>query len=98
MAIQEIYVDYEVSGSIHQAFVAWDDVRSGPRPGIMVGHAWGGRTEFEESKARGLAQQGYVGVAIDMYGKGIRGSSPEAGGASDTYDSGSGRGAFIENC
>ncbi|WP_439102150.1 dienelactone hydrolase family protein [Congregibacter sp.] len=77
MAIQEKYIDYTVGDRTHEAFLAWDDDHSGPRPGVMVGHAWGGRSEFEEDKARWLAGQGYAGVAIDMYGKGVRGSSPE---------------------
>ncbi|WOJ94325.1 dienelactone hydrolase family protein [Congregibacter variabilis] len=81
MAMQEMYIDYEVSGATHQAFVAWDDEHSSPRPGVMVGHAWGGRSEFEEGKAKWLAQQGYVGVAIDMYGKGVRGTSAEENAA-----------------
>ncbi|EED33148.1 dienelactone hydrolase family protein [gamma proteobacterium NOR5-3] len=81
MAMQEIYLDYDVAGATHQAFVAWDDALPGPRPGVMIAHAWGGRSEFEEDKARWLAQQGYVGVAIDMYGKGVRGSSPEENAA-----------------
>ncbi|WP_439107418.1 dienelactone hydrolase family protein [Congregibacter sp.] len=77
MAIQSTYLDYDVNGATHQAFVAWDDAYSEPRPGVLVAHAWGGRSEFEDDKARWLAGQGYVGVAIDMYGKGVRGSSPE---------------------
>lgn len=77
MAIQEFHLDYEVGGATHQAFVAWDDALEGRRPGVMVGHAWGGRSAFEEDKARWLAQRGYVGVAIDMYGKGITGASVE---------------------
>ncbi|MDP5069399.1 MAG: dienelactone hydrolase family protein, partial [Congregibacter sp.] len=81
MAMHESTIDYDVHGNTHQAFVTWDDEHPGPRPGVMVGHAWGGRSEFEEDKARWLAAQGYVGVAIDMYGKGIRGSSPEENAA-----------------
>lgn len=81
MAIQESYIDYDCHGRTHQAFMAWDDGCSGARPGVMVAHAWGGRSEFEEDKARWLASQGYVGVAIDMYGKGIRGASAEENAA-----------------
>ncbi|MFK8043489.1 dienelactone hydrolase family protein [Congregibacter sp.] len=81
MAIQENYIDYVIGGNTHQAFLAWDDESSEARPGVMVGHAWGGRSVFEEDKARWLAGQGYVGVAIDMYGKGILGSSPEENAA-----------------
>ena len=36
---------------------------------MAISHTWAGRTAFEESKAVALAQQGYVGFAIDMYGK-----------------------------
>lgn len=81
MAIQETYSDYQINSATHEAFIAWDDKLSGSRPAVMVGHAWGGRSEFEEDKARWLAQQGYVGVAIDMYGKGVRGASPEENAA-----------------
>ena len=81
MAIQESYIDYPIGDSTHQAFLAWDDAYSDARPAVMVGHAWGGRSEFEEDKARWLASHGYVGVAIDMYGKGILGSSPEENAA-----------------
>jgi dienelactone hydrolase len=77
MAIQETYVDYQHNGATHQAFMAWDDAFEGTRPGVLVAHAWAGRTEFEESRARWLASLGYVGFALDMYGKGIRGNSTE---------------------
>ncbi|MFK7831102.1 MAG: dienelactone hydrolase family protein [Congregibacter sp.] len=77
MAMQEQLISYMHNGAEHEAFMAWDDSLSGPLPGVLVSHAWGGRSEFEDSKARDLAAQGYVGFAVDMYGKGIRGSSPE---------------------
>jgi len=44
---------------------------------VAIAHAWAGRTPFEEGKARALAEQGYVGFALDMYGKGVRGTSTE---------------------
>ncbi len=46
----------------------------GPRPAVFVCHAWGGRSAFEETKARRLADLGYIGVAIDVYGVGKRGT------------------------
>lgn len=42
-----------------------------------MSHAWRGRTEFEDRRAEKLAELGYVGFALDLYGKGITGSSPE---------------------
>ncbi|MES1263940.1 MAG: dienelactone hydrolase family protein, partial [Peristeroidobacter soli] len=39
-------------------------------------HAWGGRNDFVERKARRLAWQGYACFALDNYGKGKRGATP----------------------
>jgi dienelactone hydrolase len=44
---------------------------------VLVSHAWGGRGEFECDKARALAQLGYAGFALDLYGKGVLGTDPE---------------------
>ncbi len=54
--------------------LAWDDARDSARPGILVAHTIGGRSEFEEGKARRLAELGYVALALDVYGKGTQGS------------------------
>lgn len=47
-----------------------------PAPAVLICHAWGGRSAFEEQKAAALAELGYVGVAIDLYGVGRRGTDP----------------------
>ena len=44
---------------------------------MLVAHAWGGRSDFEDGKSDGLAELGYAACALDLYGKGVRGSSPE---------------------
>lgn len=76
MAIQTRMVDYQHGDITLQAEMAWDD-DLGPRPAVLVAPTWAGRTEFEGSKARMLAGLGYVGFAIDMYGKGITGAGAE---------------------
>ena len=55
------------------AFVAFPE-GEGPHPAVLVCHTWGGRSPFEEGKAVMLAELGYVGVAIDLYGVGRRGT------------------------
>ncbi|MEM9396469.1 MAG: dienelactone hydrolase family protein [Pseudomonadota bacterium] len=80
MAIQEQYLDYELDGKTYEAYVAWEDSRASA-PGVLVSHAWAGRGDFENKAARWLASKGYVGFALDMYGKGIRGSSTEENSA-----------------
>ncbi|CCD73621.1 Dienelactone hydrolase domain-containing protein [Caenorhabditis elegans] len=40
------------------------------RPAVIIFHAFTGRTEFDNQKARDLAKLGYVAFAADTYGKG----------------------------
>ena len=77
MAIQTRHIAYQHAGQTYEGMLAWDDAATGPRPGVAVAHTWAGRSEFEEQKARELAQQGYVGFALDMFGKGVRGEGAE---------------------
>lgn len=58
-------------------FLAYDDSKSTPRPAVIVAHDWSGRNEFACKKAQMLAQMGYVGFALDMYGQGKLGSTQE---------------------
>ena len=81
LGIQTRLVEYLDGDTFLEGLLAWDDANNGPRPGILVSHAWNGRCEFEEEKACRLAELGYVGFALDMYGKGIRGSNPEENSA-----------------
>ena len=64
-------VDYQDGGTTLQAAVAYPS--SGPAPAVLVAHAWAGRGEGEHDVARRLAELGYVGVAIDVFGKGVVG-------------------------
>ena len=75
--IKERLVEYQHNGVTLEGLLAYDDSLTGPRPGILVSHAWGGRAEFECNKARALAELGYAGFALDLYGKGVLGSNPE---------------------
>lgn len=75
--IKERLVEYQHNGSTLEGLLAYDDSITGPSPGVLVSHAWGGRGEFECNKARALAELGYVGFALDLYGKGVLGSNPE---------------------
>ncbi len=42
---------------------------------MLVWHAWAGQGEFEQERAAQLAELGYVGIAMDVYGKGKRGGN-----------------------
>ncbi|MEJ2532157.1 MAG: dienelactone hydrolase family protein [Halioglobus sp.] len=81
MTIRTRLVDYTHGDQPFEGFLAWDDAVGSPRPAVAIAHAWGGRSAFEEGRAIRLAEQGYVGFAIDIYGKGVRGSNPEENAA-----------------
>lgn len=65
-------VPYSEGGQAFDAFVARPS-GEGSRPAVMICHAWGGRDDLMEQKAKALADLGYIGVAIDLYGIGKRG-------------------------
>ncbi len=75
MTLHTETVEYQHDGTVLEAFIAWDDATNEPRPGVLVSHAWAGRSAFEQSKAEELARLGYVGFALDLYGKGVQGNS-----------------------
>ncbi|MEC7303166.1 MAG: dienelactone hydrolase family protein [Pseudomonadota bacterium] len=77
MAVQTRTIDYTDGGTGLEGYFAWDDVVSGARPGVLVVHAWAGRSPFEEEVARKLAALGYAALAMDVYGKGVLGGGPE---------------------
>lgn len=81
MSLQHRLVDYTDGDSVFEGRIVWDDSFLGPRPGVLVAHAWGGRSGYEDGKADGLARLGYAAFALDLYGKGVRGSNPEENGA-----------------
>jgi len=81
MAIISNTVAYLDNGVVLEACFAFDDAFSDRRPAVLINHAWGGRDAFVAGKARQLAELGYVGFALDMYGKGILGATPDENAA-----------------
>ena len=73
-------IDYEANGVKLKGFVAWDANQPGPRPGVMVVHEWWGQTDYIRSRARMLAELGYTGFAVDMYGNGKTATHPDEAG------------------
>jgi dienelactone hydrolase len=80
MAIRDRLIDYSHGATALEGYLAWDDITTAPRAGVLIVHAWAGRSPFEEEVARKLAGLGYVGLAMDVYGKGVLGSSPDENG------------------
>ena len=81
MGLQHRLIEYRDGDTLLEGRLAVDDGYSGPRPGILIAHAWSGRSDYEDGKADALARMGYAAFALDLYGKGVRGGSPEENAA-----------------
>ncbi len=76
-------IDYVHNGDKLQGYLVYDtDHVKGAKkaPGALVYHAWMGIGEHERQWADDLARAGYVVFAPDIYGKGVRPSTPKAAG------------------
>lgn len=77
MAIITRTVEYAHADTRCLGYLAFDGSVADPLPGVLVAPTWAGRDEFAANKARQLAELGYAGFALDMYGEGQVGSGPE---------------------
>lgn len=80
MSIQTKTVEYFDGKTKCVGVLAWNDTL-GARPCVLVAPDWRGRTAFSEDKAKAIAELGYVGFAIDVYGEGKTGSNADENGA-----------------
>jgi dienelactone hydrolase len=62
---------YRDGGQVLEGYFAYDDAK-GKRPCVLIAHDWDGLGEYEKRRARQLASLGYTGLAIDVYGRGVR--------------------------
>ena len=56
-------------------YLTYDNNHNIQRPAVLVIHDWSGRNEFSCQKATFLAELGYIGFAVDMYGAGRLGET-----------------------
>lgn len=75
--VQSKAVDYRDGDTALRGYLFWDDAREGRRPGVLVVHEWWGLNEYAKTRARQLAELGYVAFALDMYGVGKVTEHPE---------------------
>lgn len=74
-------VEYKSGDNLFVGVVAYDSALKGKKPGVVVFHNWMGITQETESKISELAKLGYVAMAGDIYGKGIRPKDAKEAGA-----------------
>jgi len=65
-------VEYKHGNVILEGYLAYDDAVTTKRPGVLIIHEWTGLGDYVKTRAKELAELGYVVFALDMYGKGVR--------------------------
>ncbi len=73
--------EYKEGDTTLEGLFAFDDSVSGKRSSVLVVHQWKGLGDYEKKRAEMLAKMGYNVFAADIYGKGVRPSSPSEAGA-----------------
>lgn len=73
-------VEYRVGDTVLKGYLAEDTAIKGKRAAVLVVHEWWGHNEYARKRARMLAEEGYVALAVDMYGDGKTAQHPDDAG------------------
>lgn len=71
---------YTAEGKTFNAYVATPKDAKEKRPAILVVHEWWGQNEYARMRTDMLAKEGYVAMALDMYGDGVTTDNPTDAG------------------
>lgn len=74
-------VDYTADTAKLIGFVAYNEATEQKRPAVLVIPEWWGLNEYPKTRARQLANLGYVAFVADMYGNGLVVDSPSLANA-----------------
>lgn len=74
-------IDYQDGDKQLEGYLAYNDTGAA-LPAVLVAHDWSGRREFACKAAERVAEMGYAGFALDMYGKGVFGRDGDTEGNS----------------
>jgi dienelactone hydrolase len=70
-------VEYKQGDVLLQGYLSYDASVRGKRPAVLIIPDWRGVSESTRMRAEMLASLGYVALAADVYGKGVRPKTPE---------------------
>jgi dienelactone hydrolase len=75
--LKEENVTYSADGIQFKGYVVYDESKTGKRPAVLVVPEWWGLNDYAKSRARQLAELGYIAMAVDMYGDGKTAANPQ---------------------
>lgn len=76
-SIKEENITYKADTATLNGYVAYDANSTAKRPVVLVVHEWWGLNDYVRSRARQLAELGYLAMAVDMYGNGKIANDPK---------------------
>ena len=65
-------IEYKEGNTVLEGYLVYDAALQGRRPGVIVVPDWMGMSAFARDRADQLAKMGYIALAADVYGKGVR--------------------------
>jgi len=74
--IKEEQVNYQIEGTQYEGYIYHNEAQKGKRPAILVVHEWWGLNDYSRSRAKELAELGYISMAVDMFGNGKTAEDP----------------------
>lgn len=75
--MQAEIITYHQENTAMYGYLAKKQETPKPRPAVMIVHDWAGRNDLYCQKAELLANMGYVGFSVDMYGDGRVGETTD---------------------
>lgn len=73
-------ITYQNKTTKMKGYMAFEDDGNTKKPGIIVVHEWWGHNSYARKRAEMLAKEGYVALALDMYGDGKQADHPKKAG------------------
>lgn len=77
IVIKEDSVSYTIGNTNFSGYVVYDSNKTGKRPAVLVVPEWWGLNNYPRTRARELAELGYIAMAVDMYGDGKIATDPK---------------------
>ncbi len=79
-------LEYRHGDAVLEGYLSLPPASAGRCPGILLVHDWDGIDDYERLRAEMLSELGYVALAADVYGKGVRpADTAEAAAESSKY-------------
>ena len=78
--IKESPVEYTGDGVTMNGYVSYNENQNGKRPGVLIVPEWWGVNDYVKSRAKQLAELGYIAFVVDMYGNGKTADNPTLAG------------------